>query len=405
MAVFAYKALRADATAVQGTLVADSPRQVRDQLRERGLTVQDVREGKAGRGEKVAARPAAPLLGRRHRTRVVAFVRELSTLLGVGVPLVEALQTLAGQERGRFRDVVLSMQDRVSGGASLAEAMGEHGDVFDELAVSIARAGESAGTLDAALDRLAEFQERAAALRGRIGTALLYPAIVLLVTVGVCLMLMTFVVPKLLGPLVEAGQEVPLVTRIVKAVSDAVLGWWWLLPLLIAAGVAGTVATLRDPAGRRAWHRLQLRVPLLGEAVRKQAIVRIALVVSTLMRSGVVFVAALRVARDTTTNTVLRDALERCEEAVTGGADIAEALSGTGAFPPTVVQIFRVGQQSGRLEDVLDRLAADYDRQVATLTARLTAVLEPALILLMVVLVGFIAFATILPMLRAADTI
>lgn len=402
MAVFNYKAQDADASIVRGTLVADTPRQVRDQLRAKGLTVQEVRP--TTRGGTAAELTHPPLLGLRHRTRVAVFIRELATLLGVGIPLVEALQTLARQQRGRLRIVVLSLQDRVAEGMSLADAMRGQRDVFDQLAVSIVEAGESAGTLDVVLERLADFQERAVALRGRIGTSLLYPAIVLCVAVGVSVLLMTFVVPKLLGALVETDQPIPLVTRIVKAISDALLAWGWLMLLGAVVAAVAAVAMLRHPNGRRWWHRMQLRVPLLGEALRKQAIVRIALVISTLMRSGVVFVKALRIARDTTTNTVLRDALDRCEQAVTGGTDIAAALEQTGAFPPTVVQIFSVGQHSGRLEDMLDRLATDYDRQVGTLTARLTAVLEPLMILLLVILVGIIAFATILPMLRAADT-
>ena len=144
---------------------------------------------------------------------------------------------------------------------------------------------------------------------------------------------------------------------------------------------------------------------MLGPAIRKQALARIAIVISTLMRSGIVFVKAIEIAERTTRNSVLKDALVKCQQAVNGGADIAMALEDTHAFPPMVVQIFSVGQQSGRLEDMLDRLAADYDRQVSTLTLRLTAILEPILILFMVILVGFIAVATILPMLEAASAV
>ncbi len=403
MAVFAYRALDEKATVVTGTVVADTARHVRDQLRARGLSVEAVtaRGGaeaggnlnglKAGRG------------GRRHGTQVVTFVRELATLLGVGIPLLEALDTLSAQYTGPFRSVLLGLQDRVASGLSLAGAMREQPRIFDELAVSVAEVGETSGTLDSVLERLADFQERRAALRNRVGTALIYPAIVLLVTIGVTLLLMTFVVPKLLGTLLQAGMPVPWVTRIVKGASDGLVDWWWLLLTGVGLVVAGTIVALNTAAGRRWWHATQLRLPVFGELIRKQAIARLAIVMSILLRSGVVFVRALQIAQRTTSNLILREALARCEAAVGAGADLASALRGTAAFPPMVVKIFSVGQESGRLEDMLDRLAIDYDRQTATLTTRLTAILEPTLILLMVVIVGLVAFATVLPMLEAAN--
>lgn len=340
---------------------------------------------------------------RSYRASTIEFTRGLSTLLGVGVPLVDALQTLATQQTGGFRSIVLQLQDRIAAGASLAQAMRDHPDVFDRLDVSVAEVGETAGTLDTVLNRLAEFKENSAAVRGRIGTALLYPAIVFVVAIGVSLLLMTFVVPKLLGSLIEAGKPIPLVTRIVKAMSDAIVSGWWVGLGLLAVIIVALAYLLQTARGRATWDRWQLRIPLVGPAIRKQAIARMAVVMATLMRNGIVFLKAVQIAKDTTANSVLRDALSKCETAVAAGTDLAEAVGSTGAFPPMVVQMFAIGQQSGKLEDMLERLAADYERQVRTLTNRLTTVLEPALILFMVILVGFIAFATLLPMLEAAD--
>jgi type II secretory pathway component PulF len=392
MPVFAYKALDADSRPSNGTLVADTPRQAREQLFDRGLTVQEVvpRQTKAGASKRF-------FQFRR------SYIRDLSTLLSVGVPLVDALHTLASQNTGRFGAIVLQLADRVGAGAGLAQAMREQPAVFDNLDVSITEVGEEVGTLETVLNRLAEFKETGSAVRGKIGSALLYPAIVFFVAIGVSLLLMTFVVPKLLGTLIEAGRPIPLVTRIVKTVSDGIIAGWWEGLLLIAIAIVAIAWGFATPRGRRVWDSLQLRIPLIGPALRKQFIARMAIVMSTLMRSGVVFVRAVQIARDTTPNSVLREALTECEKAVTSGTDLAEAVGKTGAFPPMVVQMFAIGQQSGKLEDVLDRLATDYERQVRTLTTRLTTILEPALILFMVVLVGFIAFATLLPMLEAAD--
>ena len=411
MAVFAYKALAANAAAVSGMIVADTPREARDSLRARGLTVQEVIPHAA---DATSAQPGGagvrwPWRRRPGRVpgasaKVVSFIRELSTLLAVGVPLLEAIDTIRRQHRrGRFAAALLALRDRISGGASLADAMREQPGVFDELCVSITEVGENSGTLEAALERVAEFKERSQAFRNKLGTVLLYPAIVLVMAAAVSVLLMTVVVPNLLAALVENGRPLPLPTRVVKAISDVLVSWWWAILLGIGLFAVLVQFVVRTPRGRYAWHRLQLRTPVAGDLLRKQAIVRLSVVLSTLLRSGVVFVRALQIARRTTPNLVLNRALERCEEAVGAGRDISAALEETGAFPPVVVQVFSVGQQSGRLEEMLDRLAADYDRQVASAAQRLTALLEPALILLLVLVVGFIVLATILPMLQAAQ--
>ena len=281
MAVFTYKAI--DGTrSITGTFVADTARQVRDQLHDRGLTVQEV----VAKQTRAGIRLGFLKIRRAYPGRVVEFVRDLSTLLGVGVPLLDSLRTLSEQQTGGFKSVLLQLQDRVSAGASLARAMRDHPAVFDVLDVSVAEVGETAGTLDVVLNRLADFKENSAAVRGRIGAALLYPAIVLVVAVGVSVLLMTFVVPKLLGALIDSGRPIPLVTRIVKSISDAILSGWWAglgVLVLVVFGIGFGLSTTR---GRRAWDRWQLRIPLVGPAIRKQAISRMAMVMATLLRGG-----------------------------------------------------------------------------------------------------------------------
>jgi general secretion pathway protein F len=400
MPVFAYKALDPAAGERTGTLSADTPRQARDLLRERGLTIRDLAPASA------TARP-----GRRRRQRravraeVTSFIRELSTLLAVGVPLLETLDTLARQHKGRFHTTLLLLRDQVSAGSSLGQAMREHPAVFDELAVSITEVGEDAGTLDTSLQRLAEFRERSEQFKGKIATALIYPVIVLTLAIAASIFLMTFVVPRILEPLIEQGQKLPLPTRVVKGFSDFLLAWWFAIGAGAAAVFAVAGAMLRTPRGRLAFHRLVLRVPIVGDLIRKQTIVRICVVLGTLLKSGVVFVRALQIAQRTTANLVLRDALVECERAINAGGDIGEAIEHTGAFPPMVTQVFAVGQQSGRLEEMLDRLADTYDQQVSTAAARFTAVLEPVLILALALVVLFIVLATVLPILEAGNAI
>lgn len=401
MAVFAFRALDANLSTVRGTIVADTPRQARESLRARGLTIQAIADERSALGLGAwrwnwAFRPTAS---------VVSWVRELATLLAVGVPLLEAIDTTAKQYRGYFHSVLLMLRDRVASGASLADAMRDHPAVFDALCLHIVEVGENAGTLESSLDRLAEFKERSLHLKNRVASALMYPAFVLVVGVLVSVFLMTFVVPNLLGALLEAGREPPLATRVVKAISDLLLNWWWLLLAAAGALALAARAALQSERGRTAWHRLQLRIPILGDMLRKQTVSRVALVVSTLIRSGVVFDKAVRIAASTTPNRVFRDALRRCEAAVVAGKDIAEALEETGAFPAPAVRVFAAGQQTGRLDEMLDRLATDYDRQVATVSQRLTTILEPVLIVLLAVIVGWVAFATIMPILEAGDVL
>jgi type II secretory pathway component PulF len=341
----------------------------------------------------------------RSSAKLSSAVRELATLLGAGIPLLESLDTLAGQYRGSFRSSLLMLRERVSAGSGLAEAMREQPNVYDTLCVQMVEVGENSGTLDVVLEQVASFSERATQFKDRVTSALLYPAIVLLMSVGVGMFLMTVVVPMLLDNLLDAGRPLPWPTRMLKAMSDAVRvhGWW--LGLLFFAAIATVSAILRTERGRLFWHHWLLRIPLLGGMAQKQEIARIAMIISTLMKSGIVFLQALETAARTTKNTVISRALLRGRDTVMAGRDIGDALAPTGVFPPMVIQIFAVGQQSGKLEEMLDRLSQAYERQVNSLATRLAAVLEPILIIFLSVFVGFILFATILPILEAGNVL
>jgi type II secretory pathway component PulF len=276
---------------------------------------------------------------------------------------------------------------------------------FDEFCSSIVRVGESTGALDIALKRLADFKEKAHRLRNRVTTALLYPAVVCIIGLAVAVFLMTYVVPNLLNTLQQAGKQLPTVTRAVKAGSDILRQWWWAL----LAGMVGLViafkALSRTERGGLAVDRILLGLPLIGPLVRKDITSRIAVVLSALLKSGLPFVEAVRITRGTISNRPFKRAMDDYEAAVTAGGDVAGPLEASGVFSPMVVQMLAVGQQAGELESMLDQLAEAYDQQVATATQRLTALLEPFLIVLLAILVGFIAFATMLPILEAGNVL
>ena len=402
MAVFAYKAVDLYFKPAKGTIIADTPQQAREQLRAKGLTIQEVIHSTSANSSSTFR---SRRLRRHLQPKVASFVRELSTLLGAGIPLVEALDSIAQQYKGHFQTCVLLLRDRICAGMGLAEAMREQPAAFDDLCTNITEVGEHTGTLDAVLTQLAEFKERSNLFKDRVGTALLYPTFVLLMGVGISIFLMTYVVPELLSALVSNGRPLPIATRMVKGLSDLLVQRWWIFSLTGVAAFVGARAGLKTRRGLLAWHRLQLRVPILGVWVRKQAVVRIALVLSTLLRGGVVLVKAVQIARSCTSNLILQDALKRFECALSAGQDLSVALEATQVFPRTVVQMMSVGQESGRLEEMLDRLAADYDQQLKTAAQRLTAMLEPLLIICLAIVVGFIAFATILPILEAGNAL
>ena len=401
MPVFQYKAMDMDSSAAAGTVVADTPAQARDMLRGRGLTIMQL--------SKVAKANRRPLqlgrISRADRGQAIEFVGELATLLEAGIPLLSALGTLAKQHKGKFQAVVKQLGDRVASGVSLADAMSEHDAYFDDMAISIIRVGESTGSLEHALQRLAEFAEKAQQLRSRVTTALIYPAIVALVGVAVSIFLMTYVVPNLLGTLGQAGKDLPAATQIVKTISDALRNWWWLMLLAVAGVVFGIRQILRTERGRLAFDKSILRVPIIGPLIRKENTSRMAVVLAALLQSGLQFVEAIRITRQTVPNRVFRQALIDYEAAVSAGRDVAGPLEASGVFSPMVVQMLAVGQQAGQLEQMLLKLSTAFDQQVSVATTRLTAVIEPLLIVMLAMLVGFIAFATILPILEVSNVL
>jgi type II secretory pathway component PulF len=401
MTLYAYKATDETYALVRGTIVADSARQARDDLRRRGFTIHDIatRETRPRRAWSLFRRPG------RYSSKVASAVRELATLLGAGIPLLEALDTLAGQYKGNFRSSLQVLRDRVSAGSGLAEAMREQPAIYDALCVQMVEVGESSGTLDVVLEQVARFSERSHEFKDRVTSALVYPAIVLLMSMGVGMFLMTIVVPMLLDNLLDAGRPLPWPTRILKWMSDAVrVNGWWLVTVALFVAM-GFIAALRTEKGRLVWHRILLRIPLVGSMAQKQEIARVAMIVSTFMKSGIVFLQALETAARTTRNRVIGNALVTGRDAVMAGRDIGDALAPTGVFPPMVIQIFAVGQQSGKLEEMLDRLSETYERQVNSLATRLASALEPILIVFLSIFVGFILFATILPILEAGNVL
>jgi type IV pilus assembly protein PilC len=401
VAVFEYQALDQDRLTVRGTIAADSPRQARELLRGRGLSARSV--------TAYADRGAAPwksrLFASHHSHAWAMSVHELALLLRAGTPLLDAIDILANQHRGGFRAALIQVRDRVASGASLTDALRQRPEIFDPLSIQMVEVGENAGNLDEVLRQLAEFKQRMGQLKDQVFTALLYPGFVLCFGILATIFLMTYVMPPLLDNLDESLVALPWPTRVVKFCSDLLLDHKLVLGVGTLAGIAGLVAFGRSTRGHRVCHRLVLQIPLIGPMATRQAVARIAMIISTLIRSGVALTSAIQLAARSTNNIVLQEALDDCSHAVAAGQDVASSLQKAGVFPSLVIQIFSVGQESGELEEMLNQLSSDYNRQVTAMSARLAALLEPILIILLAGFIGFVLLATILPILEAGNVL
>lgn len=401
MPVFNYQAVSPSAERVNGTLVSESMRQARNSLRHRGLAVVSIEECAAS----VPAKTRGAIWTKARPATVAAICGELATLLAVGVPLLEALDTLTRQYSGRIRATLMSVKDQISSGRSLAEAFGQHSEFFDELCVNLVEVGENTGKLDHSLECISSFKRRSAEFQDRVFSALLYPAIVLAMCVGVSLFLMTVVVPLLLTNLLDAGKSLPWPTQVLKVGSDFLLRYGLWLAIGSAMACTGTAAFASSLTGRRMRDRLILALPVIGTMARKQEISRVSQVISTLLFSGLDFLKAIDIATRTSKNTLLVDALKSIGGEVRSGKELGTVVAGLEFFPPVVAHVFTIGQKSGRLDSMLQRLAEDYDADVKSLSQKLSTVIEPLLIVLLAGIVGFILFATLLPILEAGNVL
>lgn len=405
MPLFEFLAERPDGSSQRGTLTAETARHVRDTLRSQGLHVREVSSRSSGSERKALTSPTSTLRlpWLRRRTIVAQVIRELSTLLSAGISLIDAIDTLLKQHQGRIHLSLQQLREQVVQGHSLNEAMQQQPDVFDPLCLSMVHVGENSGNLEQVLSILADFSEKSLRLQNRLLNAMLYPFIVMVASVGVTIFLMTAVVPQLLESLLQTGKPLPWPTVILKGTSDILLEYGWIMALVGTSLGLVTLYLIRTPRGRWLRDRLLLRLPIFGSLALKQSISRISFVMATLMKSGVVLVRSMEIAAGTCHNVVIQKALSDVRDLISSGRDAGQALQSTSVFPPLVVQIFAVGQQSGELDRMLERLAEDYDRQVETVATRLTTLLEPAIILLLTTIVGFIMLAVILPILEAGN--
>jgi general secretion pathway protein F len=404
MPVYNYKALKEDGAADAGVIDADSPKDARLKLKGRRLHVTDLKT--VGGEEKAGIdRKRRRIWLRRRPEQIAMLTRQMATLLGSGIPMIGALSAIIDQVE--YRDLkasLMAVREKVSQGGTLSDAMAEHPVYFGDLFVNMVRAGEAGGNLDKVLFRVADYLHAQNRTRAKVMAALTYPIIMVMIGTGVVAVLLTYVVPKIMEVIQKQGKAaLPLPTEILLAVSGFLAHYWWLLAALgVGAGVL--YAQARATKAGRLWLDTQkLRIPALGNLIKKAAISRFAMTFATLLESGLPVLEAMGVVRKVVDNELLADTLDTIRQKIAEGADIATPLKQSKVFPPVVGYMISVGEESGRLEELLKKTAEAYDEEVEVAAQKMTALLEPIMIVFMAVVVGFIVLAILLPILQMSN--
>lgn len=407
MGAFQYTAVDAGGQERQGVHEGDTAKQVRQLLREQGLlpiTVEEVHR-------REARSDAAGSFSRKRTKRLSAHdlslvTRQIATLVHSGLPLEESLLAVSEQtEHAYVRSVVMGVRAKVLEGHPLAEGLADFPSSFPEIYRATVAAGEQSGHLDTVLERLADYTESREQLRSRTINAMLYPVVLFIFCSGIVMLMLTYVVPKIVKQFDNAKSALPLMTRILIAVSNFMRDWGlWLL----AAGVIGGVLfvrSLRDDDNRRRFHAFLLRVPLLGRVVRGTNTTRFARTFATLTSSAVPVLDALRIAGEVVSNLPMREAVQAAAVKVREGSPIGRSLGATQQFPPMMIHLISSGESSGELETMLDRAAANQEREMDAVLSAFVGLLGPLMIVVMAALVLFIVLAMLLPIFALNDLV
>ncbi|MFL5374592.1 MAG: type II secretion system inner membrane protein GspF [Myxococcales bacterium] len=423
MPVFEYSGLTEAGKNVRGVKDAENRKVLRSLLRKDGIFLTDVR---AAEGAAIAvssssssSRPATgkielsgqglsrevdlrQVFGSRVSGQDLAIAtRQLATLIGAGITLVDALTALVDQiEQPRLKRIIGIVRQKVNEGSSLADALAEHPKVFTTLYVNMIRAGESSGALDVVLVRLADFTEAQAALRNKIMGAMLYPAIMLLVGLGIVGILFIVVIPKVTTIFADMNVSLPWTTQILITTSTFARDYWYLMLASIPFFVWAMRRYLKTTRGRAWWDRTKLNAPIFGELVRMLSLARFAKTLATLLSSGVPLLTALDIVKNIVNNSILSKVIEDARDAIREGESIAAPLKRSGQFPPLVHHMIAIGEKSGQLEEMLQNVARSYDAQVEVRVSALTSLLEPIMIVGMGVGVAFIVFSILMPIMQ-----
>ena len=425
MPKFNYVALDARGQESVGLIEASNTNEAVGQLRQAGYFPTSVyEEGKDGGGAKAKKSTAvaktaskAPAVAKKSGAKVanksvkpkilMVFTRQLATLIDAGLPLLRGLTVLEKQERDPVLKATISkLSDAVQGGSTFSEGLAQHPKIFNKLYINMVKAGEVGGVLELVLIRLAEFQEKAQKVKNKVVAAMFYPIIVLFIAVAIMVFLLVFIVPKFEQIFKDMlnGKPLPLLTEYVIEASRAVQTYWWAIAIVVVALVVVYRAFSSTEGGKVTLDKIKLRLPLFGDLVRKSSISRFSRTLGTLVTSGVPILQALNITRETAGNYVVGEAIGKVHDSVKEGESIVQPLEASGIFPPMVISMIDVGEETGQLPEMLLKVAEVYDDEVDNAVAGLTSLLEPIMIVFLAVVVGTIVIALFLPLITIIQT-
>ncbi|HUU30151.1 MAG TPA: type II secretion system F family protein [archaeon] len=390
MPVYVWKARTVKGEAQSGEFTAASPQEVIGHLRRKRLIVLSVnpkpKEIKLSFGGSVKTKD------------IVLFSRQFATMINSGLPLVQCLSILSQQaENPKLKETINSVRVDVEGGNSLADSLQKFPKLFSNLFVSMVRAGETGGILDTIMLRLSEYLEKNDAIVRKIKGAMIYPAVVFTAAIGCVVILLVFVIPIFAKMFKDLDMELPLPTKIVVNLSGFLMGYWWAVLLLVVGSIVGLKQYKKTQKGELVIDSLMLKVPVLGDLIRKSSVARFTRTLGTLISSGVSILHALEVTARTSGNRVVHDAVMNSRVSISGGETITKPLKEAQVFPPMVIQMINVGEQTGGLDSMLVKIADFYEEEVDTAVEALTAALEPVMIVFLGIIVGGMVVAMYLP--------
>ncbi len=395
MPVYEYKALDKKGKRIQGILDAESQLQAGNQLRRQGVypvsIIRSQQRPQKNRGSLPWRQGVRP-------EEISLWTRQLATLLAAGIPLVQALGALYEQTANRvLKNIIADVRDAVNEGSSLTDALGHYPRLFSSVYVNMVRAGEASGSLDIVLDRLADFAEKQEAIRARLRAALVYPVFMAVIGTAILFVLVTCIVPDITQVFVEMDRVLPLPTLLLIQCSDFLQRSWWLIALVLAAFVIAVRMAVQKPWGRRIWDYIKLKFVVIGPVMQKVVLVRFASTLGSLLKSGVGLMDSMAIVRAVVANVHIAGVVGQSMEQVRKGQSIAGTLQGSEWFPPVFVQMIGVGEQSGTLDKMLQKSARAYEKEVEMAVLAMTSLIEPGMIAVMGLVVGFIVLSILLP--------
>jgi type IV pilus assembly protein PilC len=403
MPVFEYKVRDRGGKIVSSSIEAETIDQVRNALRARELFIVSIKAPATGlQGEiNIPGFESKPSL-----KDVAIFSKQMATMIGSGVPLVQSLNILFRQiENPGLKKIIKQTRTNVEGGSPLSDSIAQYPKVFSRLFLNLVRSGEASGNLDSILERVSFFLEKELELRGKIRGAMTYPTIVMVFALLITYFLLVTVVPQFAGILNQLGSELPPLTSFLIDVSNILQHQLWIVAIVVAIIVFIYRAYYGTYAGRRVIDRIKLKLPVFGNLIQKSAIAMFARTFSLLLESGVNVIESLDITKGTADNAIVEDAIENCKNAVIGGDQMANSLAVSPVFPPMVVSMIAIGEETGSVDNMLKKIADYYDREVDEAVDQLTAAIEPIMIMFLGGIVGMIVAGMFLPMFKIIGTL